>query len=243
MSRERRPLSLELSLEPPLDCSLPMVSCAEKVDLTLSCAARRLLARAVVVAVATVCERPRECGRVDVDVGCDSAFSKDADGGAACDLTVDSAGMLSLLRAVWWKGGMCGCGGRSLCACDAVVTLLGLCGFDVGVVDLELDDGWLPMSCAVAVAAGAMALLLLHQPRRLRFTMESTLRTQDCMRRHTGVAICMAAALADNVQSLPRMSQSQSSCGRSESTAEPPSPYHPPPRPSRGKEARTAFCQ
>jgi hypothetical protein len=54
-----------------------------------------------------------------------------------------------------------------------VVTLLGLCGFDVGVVDLELDDGWLPMSCAVAVAAGAMALLLLHQPRRLQFTMEA----------------------------------------------------------------------
>jgi hypothetical protein len=142
---------------------------------------------AALAAMATVCERPRDCGRAAVDVGCDSALVKDAEGGAACDLTVDRAGIDSLLRAAWWRCGICGrCGwdGRSFCACDAVVTLLGLCGFEVGVVALECEDCWLPMAysggceCAPAVS----------------WTCDKVhLSTQVRMRRDTGID-CSAAA-------------------------------------------------
>jgi hypothetical protein len=95
LSRGRWPFSLLW----PLDCSLPMVLC--EVDLKWSCVARKLLAMTVLVAIATVCACPRDGGRVDVDVGCDSAFVKEAEGGAACDFTVDRAGIDSLLRAAW----------------------------------------------------------------------------------------------------------------------------------------------
>lgn len=71
------------------------------MDLKWSWAARRLLAMTVLAAVADVCARPRDGGRADVDVGCDSALVNEAEGGAACDFTVDSAGIDSLLRAAW----------------------------------------------------------------------------------------------------------------------------------------------
>lgn len=66
---------------------------------------------AVLAATATDCARPRDGGRAacDVDAGCDSAWVRLADGGAARLFAVDSAGMDSRRRAAWWwwNGGLC----------------------------------------------------------------------------------------------------------------------------------------
>jgi hypothetical protein len=97
---------------------------------------------------------------------------------------------------------MCGCDGRSFCACDAVVTLLGLCGFDVGVVALALDDCWFPMAYSGDCDCdGAPAV---------SWTCDDVhLSTQVRMRRDTGIGICIAAASPI----LPRTSQSRLSWG------------------------------
>jgi hypothetical protein len=74
-----------------------------------------------------------------------------------------------------------------------VVTLLGLCGFDVGVVALEWDDCWLPMACSGG-CDGAPAVSWTCD--------EVHLSTQARMRRDTGIDL-HSCSIADSRPSCP----------------------------------------